>query len=49
MFFRLGVSEIVIITVICLLAIVFPTVIVAFLSNLSKRIKNIDDKLKDKS
>lgn len=49
MFFRLGVSEIIIITVICLLAIAFPSAVIMFLSNLSKRINNIEDNLKDKS
>lgn len=49
MFFRLGVSEIVIITVICLLAIVFPSAVIVLISNLSKRIKNIEENLKDKS
>ena len=49
MFFRLGITEIVIVTVICLLAFAFPSAVILFLSNLSKRIKNIEENLKDKS
>lgn len=49
MFFRLGVGEILLISVICVLAIVFPSAVIMFLSNLSKRIKNIEENLKDKS
>ncbi len=49
MFLRLGVPEILIITVICILAFVFPSVVIMFLSNLAKRIKNIEENLKDKS
>ena len=49
MFFRLGVSEILLISVICVLAIVFPSAVIMFLSNLSKRIKTIEENLKDKS
>ena len=48
MFFRLGVSEILLISVICVLAIVFPSAAIMFLSNLSKRIKTIEENLKDK-
>ena len=48
MFFRMGIAEIVIVTVICLLAFVFPSVVILFLSNLSKRIKNIEENLKEK-
>lgn len=49
MFFRLGISEIVIIGVICVFAVILPAVLLAALSNASKRIKNIEEKLKDKS
>lgn len=49
MFFRLGIAEVIIITVVCVLAIGFPSAVLIFLSNLSKRIKNIEENLKDKS
>ena len=49
MFFRLGAGEILLISVICLLAFAFPTAVMVFLSGLSKRIKNIEENLKDKS
>ena len=49
MFFRLGTGEILLISVICLMAIVFPSAVMMFLSGLSKRIKNIEENLKDKS
>ena len=48
MFFRLGVSEVLLISVICVLAIVFPGAVIMFLSNLSKRIKTIEENLKEK-
>ncbi len=49
MFFRLGISEIAIIGLICVFAVILPAVLLAALSNVSKRMKNIEEKLKDKS
>ena len=48
MFFRLGVSEILLISVICVLAVAFPSAVMLFLSKLSKRIKTIEENLKEK-
>jgi hypothetical protein len=45
---RIGIAELIIVTVTCLLAIGMPTIIIYFLVKINNKIKNIEDKLKDK-
>ncbi|MBV6396798.1 MAG: hypothetical protein HFACDABA_02399 [Anaerolineales bacterium] len=49
MFFRVGVTEAIVVTLICALAVAFPSAVVALLSSLVKRIKKIEENLKDKA
>jgi hypothetical protein len=46
--FRLGVGEVFVIVMLCVLALVFPSAVLVFLTNITKRIKQIEEKLKDK-
>ena len=47
--FRMGIGELFVVTIICILALVFPSVVLAFLASITKRIKQIEEKLKDQS
>lgn len=48
MFLRIGVAEMIVISLICLLAIGLPAILALALNKMSARIKDLEERLKDK-